>query len=117
MAAVASPGTPGNATPRAGRARVRYYDYEMEYNAAAALEGPNRHAASHRSYDEYSQGSGASHEDAYDPYDHPVAYLHDSPGHLDSLEVNLLRIQFSIVHQAFTLSAPQGLFLQVCIGR
>uniref|UniRef100_A0AAR5QAE3 RRM domain-containing protein n=1 Tax=Dendroctonus ponderosae TaxID=77166 RepID=A0AAR5QAE3_DENPD len=97
VAAVASPGTPGNATPRAGRARVRYYDYEMDYNAAAALEGPNRHAASHRSYDEYSQGSGASHEDPYDPYDHPVAYLHDSPGHLDSLEVILLNLLGDII--------------------
>ncbi|CAH1136007.1 unnamed protein product [Ceutorhynchus assimilis] len=85
-AAIASPGTPGSATPRAGRGRVRYYEYDLEYPATALVEGSVRHTTSHRSYDEYSQGSAASHEDPYDPYDHPVAYLHDSPGHLDSLE-------------------------------
>ncbi|XP_066153414.1 protein split ends isoform X3 [Euwallacea fornicatus] len=92
VAAVASPGTPGNATPRARGARPRAYyaEYELEY----ALEGASRHpAASHRSYDEYSQGSPASHEDPYDPYDHQVqvSYMHDSPGHLDPLEVRVVQ--------------------------
>ncbi|XP_076261467.1 spen family transcriptional repressor split ends isoform X4 [Rhynchophorus ferrugineus] len=84
VAAVASPGTPGSATPRAGRTRVsRYYDYDIaDY---ANIEG--RHTT-HRSYDEYSQGSAASHEDTYDPFEHGV-YLHDSPVHLDPLEVRV----------------------------
>ncbi|KAL1497996.1 hypothetical protein ABEB36_008866 [Hypothenemus hampei] len=91
VAAMASPGTPGNVTPRGGRARVRYYDYELDYAAATALDSSGRHSASHRSYDEYSQGSAASHEDPYDPYDHPTGYLHDSPGHLDPLEVRVVQ--------------------------
>lgn len=36
-----------------------------------------------RSYDEYSQGSAASHEDFYD---HEYPYNHDSPTHIDVLE-------------------------------
>ncbi|XP_060522030.1 protein split ends isoform X2 [Cylas formicarius] len=91
VAAIQSPGTPGNMTPRGGRSRLSRYDYyDMEY-----IPG-DRHI-SHRSYDEYSQGSAASHEDPYDPYDPHGAYLHDSPGHLDPLEYELLHHQVRVV--------------------
>ncbi|XP_050298121.1 protein split ends isoform X2 [Anthonomus grandis grandis] len=91
VAAMASPGTPGNATPRGGRTRVRFIDYDLEYGTVAAIEASVRHPASHRSYDEYSQGSAASHEEPYDPYEHPVAYLPNSPVHLEPLEVRVVQ--------------------------
>lgn len=68
--ALPSPGTPGSVTPRGSRSRglprFEYYTESGEY-------APDRHC---RTYDEYSQGSGASHEDpACEHHDYP------SPSH------------------------------------
>lgn len=75
---VHSPSTPGSATPRGSGSRSRlarfaeYYDQTGDY-------GERRY----RSYDEYSQGSAASHEDGYE---HEYNYNRESPSHVDSLE-------------------------------
>ncbi|XP_044272580.1 protein split ends isoform X2 [Tribolium madens] len=73
--AIPSPGTPGSVTPRGtgSRSRLRfpdYYDQTGEY-------GPERHF---RNYDEYSQGSGASHEDGYEH-----EYPYTSPSNVETL--------------------------------
>ena len=72
-----SPGTPGSVTPRgtSSRPRLTRYDY---YDQQTGDYG-DRHF---RNYDEYSQGSAASHEENYD---HEYVY-HGSPSHLDVLE-------------------------------
>ncbi|KAG5883270.1 hypothetical protein JTB14_018116 [Gonioctena quinquepunctata] len=73
-----SPGTPGSVTPRGSSSRSRsarfteYYDQTLDY--------PERHF---RNYDEYSQGSAASHEDIYE---HDYPFIHDSPTHLDPMQ-------------------------------
>ncbi|XP_008196762.1 protein split ends isoform X1 [Tribolium castaneum] len=74
-AAIPSPGTPGSVTPRGtgSRSRLRfsdYYDQTGEY-------GPERHF---RNYDEFSQGSGASHEDGYEH-----EYPYTSPSNVETL--------------------------------
>lgn len=82
-AAMPSPGTPGSVTPRGGGSRSRIARYS-EYYEQSGVEYVDRHF---RSYDEYSQGSAASHEDFYE---HEYAYSHDSPNHLDVLESRAL---------------------------
>lgn len=82
---IQSPGgaTPGSMTPRgaAGSRSSRsrfvgdYYDQALEYPS-------ERHF---RSYDEYSQGSAASHDDVM-VYEHEYTLLHGSPTHLDVLD-------------------------------
>lgn len=66
-----SPGTPGSATPRSRSSRhfpaAPNEYYEQDYTS-------DRHF---RSYDEYSQGSAASHDEAYEP-DYGFV-VHDSP--------------------------------------
>lgn len=79
--AVPSPGTPG--TPRGSSSRSRLSRFP-EYYDQTGVEYTERHF---RSYDEYSQGSAASHEDFYD---HEHIYNHDSPTHLDALETRAL---------------------------
>ncbi|XP_063915832.1 protein split ends-like isoform X3 [Zophobas morio] len=75
--AIPSPGTPGSVTPRGSGSRSRiarfaeYYDQTGEY-------GPERHF---RNYDEYSQGSAASHEDGYEH-----EYPYNSPTHTEPVE-------------------------------
>jgi RNA recognition motif-containing protein len=75
--AIPSPGTPGSVTPRGTGSRTRvarfaeYYDPNGEY-------GPERHF---RNYDEYSQGSGASHEEGYE-HEYPFS----SPSHAEPVE-------------------------------
>lgn len=75
--AMPSPGTPGSVTPRTTGSRSRlarfaeYYDPNGDY--------PNdRHF---RNYDEFSQESGASHEDVYEN-----EYNYASPSHIDIVE-------------------------------
>lgn len=82
---IQSPGgaTPGSVTPRgaAGSRSSRsrfvgdYYDQAIDYPT-------ERHF---RSYDEYSQGSAASHDDVI-VYEHEYTFVHDSPTHLDVLD-------------------------------
>lgn len=86
---IQSPGgaTPGSVTPRgtAGSrpSRTRfvgdYYDQTIDYPS-------DRHF---RSYDEYSQGSTASHDDMV--YEHEYTLVHDSPTHLDVLDARSMQ--------------------------
>lgn len=78
-ASLQSPGTPGSLTPRATNSRRRFADY---YDSP--LEYPERHF---RNYDEYSQGSAASHEDVYE---HEYTFIHDSPTHIETLDARSL---------------------------
>lgn len=75
--AIPSPGTPG--TPRGGSTRSRLARF-ADYYDQAGLDYADRHF---RSYDEYSQGSAASHEDFYE-------HGYDSPQHLDALDARSL---------------------------
>lgn len=77
--AIPSPGTPGSGTPRGNSTRSRLTRYPDFYEQGG-VELAERHF---RSYDEFSQGSAASHEDFYDP-EYP--YNHDSPNHIEVLE-------------------------------
>lgn len=61
-AAIPSPGTPGSVTPRGNSTRSRLARYP-DYFDSTNTEYNERHF---RNYDEYSQGSGASHEENYD---------------------------------------------------
>lgn len=74
--AIPSPGTPGSATPRGAGSRSRLTRYPDNYYDSGA-EYTDRHF---RNYDEYSQGSAASHEDGYE---HEYPYTHESPSSLD----------------------------------
>ncbi|XP_065162429.1 protein split ends isoform X3 [Atheta coriaria] len=80
--AIPSPGTPGSATPRGtgSRSRVPRYEYYEQQNNSEYNE---RHF---RNYDEYSQGSAASHEDTYE---HEYPY-HESPSHVDPIDVRVV---------------------------
>ncbi|KAF5270738.1 hypothetical protein FQA39_LY01476 [Lamprigera yunnana] len=91
---VHSPSTPGSVTPRGSGARSRlarfseYYEQNVEY-------GERRY----RSYDEYSQGSAASHEDGYE---HDYSFNRESPSRVDTVETR------SLPHNSeVTLSFPQ----------
>lgn len=81
--AIPSPGTPGSGTPRGSSSRSRISRFP-EYYDQTGVEYTERHF---RNYDEYSQGSAASHEDFYE---HEHIYSHDSPTHLDVLEARTL---------------------------
>lgn len=76
--AMQSPGTPGSVTPRGTGSRSRVARFADYYDTTA--EYPDRHF---RSYDEYSQGSAASHEDPYEP---DYVFTHESPTHVDPLD-------------------------------
>ncbi|KRT84470.1 RNA binding protein, partial [Oryctes borbonicus] len=77
--AIPSPGTPGSATPRGSGSRSRVPRYAPEYYDQNSEYTDQRHF---RNYDEYSQGSAASHEDNYE---HEYVY-HESPSHLETLD-------------------------------
>ncbi|GJQ73489.1 hypothetical protein Trydic_g13846 [Trypoxylus dichotomus] len=77
--AIPSPGTPGSATPRGSGSRSRVPRYAPEYYDQNSEYSDQRHF---RNYDEYSQGSAASHEDNYE---HEYIY-HESPSHLETLD-------------------------------
>lgn len=108
--AIQSPGsgTPGSVTPRgaAGSRTTRsrfagdYYDQGIEYPS-------DRHF---RSYDEYSQGSAASHDDVV-VYEHEYTFVHDSPTHLDVLDPRSIQ---SIVVDPVSL---YNVFIFFCILR
>lgn len=87
--AIPSPGTPGSATPRGTGSRSRVPRYTSEYYDQNSEYPEQRHF---RNYDEYSQGSAASHEDTYE---HEYNY-HESPSHLEALE----RLQTTSEHPA-----------------
>lgn len=76
---VHSPSTPGSATPRGSGSRSRlarlneYYDQNSEFSERR-----------YRSYDEYSQGSAASHEEGYEH--EYAAYNRESPSHLETAD-------------------------------
>lgn len=69
-AAIPSPGTPGSVTPRGTTSRSRITRYE--YYEGGDYPAERRF----RNYDEFSQGSGASHEDGYE---HEFAFARESP--------------------------------------
>lgn len=103
---IQSPGgaTSGSVTPRgaAGSRSSRsrflgdYYDQGIEYSS-------DRHF---RNYDEYSQGSAASHDEVV--YEHEYTFAHDSPTHLDVLETRSMQ---SIVVDPVSLIFQQSLFI------
>ncbi|KAF5296514.1 hypothetical protein FQR65_LT01503 [Abscondita terminalis] len=81
---VHSPSTPGSVTPRGAGSRSRLARFTEYYDQNMVEYGDRRY----RSYDEYSQGSAASHEDGYE---HEYAFNRESPSHVDSLESRSLQ--------------------------
>lgn len=121
---IQSPGgaTPGSVTPRGAagsqsrRARFvgDYYDQTIDYTA-------DRHF---RSYDEYSQGSAASHDEGM-TYEHEYTLVHDSPTHLDVLDTRSMQSivvdpvsnQKRILNSYFTLFTSFDIFLLLLLYR
>ncbi|KAK4873892.1 hypothetical protein RN001_013252 [Aquatica leii] len=83
-AVVHSPSTPGSVTPRGTGSRSRLARFSEYYDQNVAEYGDRRY----RSYDEYSQGSAASHEDGYE---HEYVFNRESPSHADPLESRSLQ--------------------------
>ncbi|KAB0802253.1 hypothetical protein PPYR_04439 [Photinus pyralis] len=81
---VHSPSTPGSVTPRGSGSRSRLARFAEYYDQGVTEYGERRY----RSYDEYSQGSAASHEDGYE---HEYPFNRESPSHIDSLESRSLQ--------------------------
>lgn len=61
----ASPSNSGGNTPRGSTTRARNVRYPSDYYDNAGVEFPANERR-YKNYDEYSQGSGASHEEMYD---------------------------------------------------
>lgn len=97
--AAPSPGAPG--TPRAGSARPRPARF-ADYYDQAGIDYADRHF---RGYDEYSQGSAASHEDLYE-------HGYDSPQHADALDArSLVRFRRCTVGVFFATQSWPKIFL------
>lgn len=95
--AVNSPGAPGSVTPRGGGSRSRLARFSEYYDQNATDFGERRY----RSYDEYSQGSGASHEDGYE---HDYPYNRESPSHADPTEARA--VPHNPEHATMTFPPP-----------